>query len=188
MTGGTLAAGETVEGWLTFGLPIGVNELNVTYTDGIFGEAHEWSIPYDAAAGPVVVATPMPTPRIPGTGFTYCDRDLAVTLVRVDWNASGPILKADPEDQWVGILVRYRARQTADFSPSDWRAVDDEGFEANQPIFTHLEPELDGGRLRRGGTVEGWVTLEFPRGVRTIEVTYTADPDGEPHVWRVRRG
>ena len=63
LTGGQVAKGESVEGWMTFQLPVGLTRINVTYSDGLFGDEHEWVVDYDPSAGPVITATPMPTPK-----------------------------------------------------------------------------------------------------------------------------
>ena len=195
VTGGALTAGQAVEGWVTFEFPMGVTSIDVTYADGIFGDDHPWHVAYDPAAGPVVQATAMPTAKPtpgptkkPGLGFTHVDPNLKVTLRRVEWDTRSTFLKPDAGKQWISIFVRYAAREAADFNATfDWKVVDADGFEGEHLLFTPKDPELTDGSIRKGSQVEGWITFEFPKGVRSVEVIYSDGLNADEHSWVVRR-
>ena len=169
LTGGDLAAGQTAEGWMTFQLPIELTSITVTYSDGIFGDEHEWVV--GATTPPRVqsfAATPMPAPTAGptstpepttkpsprrGLGYTYADPNIRVTLERVEWNTGDTFFKPDEGKQWVSVLVRYVARQPADFDlGQDWAVVDNDGFDGEQQFFTpkdvchHLQVTRRGSR------------------------------------------
>lgn len=64
---GTLASGETVDGWITFRAPDDLPMIDVTYSDGIFGAEHEFLVPSGVTAagggdGPTPTAAPAVTP------------------------------------------------------------------------------------------------------------------------------
>jgi hypothetical protein len=197
LQGGQLAAGQTAEGWMTFSVPAGSTTLDVSYRDGMFGDEHHWTLTQGRSAGPVAQATPRPTRKpaatpkptpAPGLGDSYVDETLRVTVRRVDWNTRSMFLKPDAGKQWVSILVRYTARQNADYNAfEDWKVIDQDGFDGGTVLFTPAEPGLTDGRLRKGRSVEGWITFEFSEGVKRITVMYTDGLFGDEHVWVVRR-
>jgi hypothetical protein len=62
LLGQEIAAGQTVEGWVTFQIPAEPRLLEVTYSDGLFGEDRQWLVT-PSSQGVSNQATPAPTER-----------------------------------------------------------------------------------------------------------------------------
>jgi hypothetical protein len=44
------------------------------------------------------------------------------------------------------------------------------GWEGELRIFSPMEPEVTDGQIRKGQRVHGWITFEYARGARRIEL------------------
>lgn len=65
LLGQEITAGQTVEGWVTFQVPADPGLLEVTYSDGLFGDDHQWLVT-ETSQGTTAQPTPGPTAR-PGS-------------------------------------------------------------------------------------------------------------------------
>jgi hypothetical protein len=109
--------------------------------------------------------------------------------LKVDWNHRHRSLQSDKGDQWVSVLVQYVARDLADYDEVyDWDALDQDGFSGDHRAFFVKEPDLNSGRLRKGQKVRGWITFEFPKGVRQLTLQYRDGLFGDQHEWVVKKG
>lgn len=108
-----------------------------------------------------------------------------MTLLGVDWATRG--IGGRPRDgrKLVSVLVRYDATGGSDYSATeDWRLSDRSGGRADH-IQPSRDPQLGGGSLEAGQSVQGWLTYEVATDATFLSVANRDGLFGGEHEWTV---
>lgn len=92
---GSLAAGQTVEGWITFQVDADLTRLDVTYSDGLFGQDHLWVLMPGVSASEPTASGGSPVQSSPPFGPSPI-ATLTVTPEAVPIQTPGPTARPRP--------------------------------------------------------------------------------------------
>lgn len=116
----------------------------------------------------------MPLGRsIVGTGTDDKDRPYSVTITVTSVRTSKRALQEytePPKHTYLGVKVTYTCTQgLCDYNFYDWKLRGADGTEYDNEFGNGFEPELNSGKLHKGGKATGWITYDVKRGTYTVE-------------------